>query len=753
MSSSKPMTNGSLHHADAVSISEYLRVLVENRRLIVLVALAVFAAGASYAALQSPMYRSDALIQIGPVATSSSEADALGKLATLFDSRSKAGADTEIELIRSRLVVGDAVQKLHLDITAQPRYFPVIGRWIARLRSGDGDSAPLFGFGQFAWGGEQIEASRFAVPEGLTGRAFIVKARSGNSYELIGPGGNVLGSGKVGQPLNVAGDGGQISLLVSKLHARPGCEFTLTANSLQSTILGLQAALAITEKKAQTGMIGVALDGHDRVQVAAIVNAIAEQYEAQDLARRSSEAEHSLLFLEGQLPALREELQHAEDKYNAFRNSKGTVDLSTESRLLLQQVVELDTALRGLMQQRDDLAQRYRSNYPLVTALDAKIARSEEDRAAVSRRIATLPDTEQTALRLMRDVRVDTELYTNLLNSAQQLRVIRAGNIGNVRVVDRAMPPEKPFKPNWRVVLAMSALLGLLLGVVAAFLKKTLAGGVERSSDIERAVGVPVFAVVPHSDRQTRLEGDMRRKIAGPHVLAARSPYDVAVEGVRSLRTALLSASPMPSNNVVLITSARPGVGKSFLAANLAAVLAAGSKRVLLIDADMRMGTMHARFSPEGGPGLCELLHGAEFDEVVVRDAMDGVDFIPCGDQSPNPADVLMSQRMSDILQTASARYDAVVIDTPPVLAVTDATLIGRHAGTTMLVVRHGRHPVSEVSEALDRLRSGGVSVRGILFTDVPAAKHTYGSRYDNGGRYGDGRDGRISADPKLPAN
>jgi tyrosine-protein kinase Etk/Wzc len=533
--------------------------------------------------------------------------------------------------------------------------------------------------------------------------------------------------------------GGEVRLLVSELRARPGVEFTLTANSVQTTILSLQSALAITEKKAQTGMIGVAMDGHDPLQVADVVNTIAEQYQSQDLARRSSEAEHSLLFLEGQLPKLKDELQQAEDQYNAFRNSKGTVDLSEESRLVLHQAVELDKDLRGLMQQRDDLVQRYKPGHPALAALDAKIARSEQDREALSRRVSALPDTEQTALRLMRNVRVDTELYTNLLNSAQQLRVIRAGNVGNVRIVDRAMPPEKPFKPNWRIVLIISAALGVLLGIAAAFLKRKLSGGVERCSDIERALGVPVCAVVPHSERQVRLEDDMRRKLPGLHVLAATSPYDVAVEGVRSLRTALQSTNVELPNNIVMITSARAGVGKSFLAINLAAVLAAGAKRVLLIDADMRMGTMHVPFAPWDGPGLCELLHGAELDDVLLRNAMDGVDLISRGGQSPNPADVLMSDRLSEILSAASKRYDAVVIDTPPVLAVTDATLIGRHAGTTLLVVRHGRHPVGEVSEALNRLQSGGVSVRGILFTDVPAARFTYGTRYSTGGRYGKG--------------
>jgi len=740
MASMKQDTHGDSMHGDNVSISDYFRVLSDSWRLVCMVALGILALGAFYGALNPPMYRTDALIQIGSQNSSSSDAEALGRLASIFDSKVKAGADTEMELIRSRLVVGETVRQLHLEISAYPRYFPVFGQWIAKLNGATSFSDAPLGLRRFAWGDERIDVSKFDIPHSAIGREFLVKAGKDGSFELIAPDGIVLGQGTAGKELVAPYGGGEARLVVNELYAPPGCEFTLTANSTLATILALQNALAISERKSQSGMIGIALEGRDPSRVADIVNTIAQEYRAQDLARRSSEAEHSLLFLEGQLPKLRAELQQAEDQYNAFRNSRGTVDLSVESRLLLQQVVDLDTAMRGLMQQRDDIAERYQPGYPALAAVNAKIARMQQDREALSRRIATLPDTEQTALRLMRDVRVDTELYTSLLNSAQQLRVIKAGNVGNVRIVDRALPAEKAIKPNWRALLSLSAALGVALGIVAAFLRKAMIGGVERSVEIERALGVPVCAVVPHSERQVRLQEDMRRRLPGVHVLAARSPCDVAVEGVRSLRTALQSIGGAPRNNVIMITSSTPGAGKSFLSANLAAVQAAGGKRVLLIDADMRMGNMHASFAPAGGAGLRELLNGAAFDDVVQRDVMDGVDLIPRGGDSLNPADILMSRRLSELIDAASMRYDSVVIDTPPVLAVTDATLIGRQAGTTLFVVRHGRHSVAEVHEALSRLQKGGVSVSGVLFTDVPADRSTYGSGYGTSYRYSKSR-------------
>ncbi|MGF6810916.1 tyrosine-protein kinase Etk/Wzc [Paraburkholderia sp. Clong3] len=737
MASRKQITRDDPLQGDEISISDYLRTIGESWRLIGMIALGVLALGLLYGLMHPTLYRADALIQIGTPASSSPEAEALGRLASIFDSRVKASADAEMELIRSRLVVGEAVQQLNLQTTAQPRYFPLIGRWIARLRSGSASMKPLFGLRQFAWSDESIEVSKFDVPHAAVGHEFIVKARQAPYFKLIAPDGKALGIGEVGHELVVPFGDGKVHLLVNRLSASPGGEFTLKSSSIEGTILALKDALVISERKSQTGMIGVALEGPDPVRTADIVNAVAQQYLAQDLARRTSEAEHSLLFLEDQLPKLRDELQQAEDKYNAFRNSNGTVDLSVESRLLLQQVVDLDTALRGLLQQRDDISQHYKEGYPLLTAVDSKIARLQQDREALSQRVASLPDKEQNAVRLMRNVQVDTDLYTNLLNSAQQLRVVKAGNVGNVRIVDLAVPPEKSSKPNWQVLLSLSAVLGLVLGIVTAFLRKALSGGIERSAEIEAALGIPVCAVVPHSERQIRLQEAMRRKAPGIHVLAAVWPGDVAVEGVRSLRTALQSIGSEVRNNVVMITSSRAGVGKSFVAANLAIVLATGGKKVLLIDADMRMGDIHRSFNPAGGPGLTELLKGAAFDDVVVRDVMNGVDLIPRGGETPNAADLLTTRRLSEILDVASRRYDAVVVDTPPVLAVTDATLIGRQAGTTLLVVRHGRHPVDELYEALNRLRSSGVNVAGTLFTDVPLDKARYGSGYGRSDGYG----------------
>jgi tyrosine-protein kinase Etk/Wzc len=524
-------------------------------------------------------------------------------------------------------------------------------------------------------------------------------------------------------------------LQVARLVARPGTQFILRRASTLGTIDQLQNALVIAEKTKQSGVIGVTLDGADSKRIAEIINTIAAAYVQQNIDRKSAEAEHTLAFLDQQLPQLRKQLDEAEDRYNEFRNRKGTVDLTEESRLLLQQIVDNKTKLVDLQQQRIEMTQRFSESHPAVVALSSQIASLQAQQEQFNKHVMTLPDTEQSALRLLRDVRVDTELYTNLLDSAQQLRIVKAGQVGNVRVVDYAVAEDSPVKPKRVVVVALAAALGLIAGTAAAFVKRALFGGIEHSEEIEQALGLPVYATVPHSEAQVRLNHGIRRGSGGQHVLASSASHDVAIEGIRSLRTALQFGLLDVSNNVLVITGPRPEVGKSFMSVNLAAVLASGGKRVMLIDADMRRGDLHGYFGVARQPGLSDVIAGREAESAVLRNVLPGLDVLPKGSLPPNPAELLMSERFRTMLDHFSSQYDIVIVDTPPVLAVTDAALIGRHAGATLLVVRHGRHPMAEILESANRLRNGGVTLKGVLFTDVPQRRVGYGTYYS--GYYG----------------
>ncbi|MGO4331449.1 polysaccharide biosynthesis tyrosine autokinase [Cupriavidus sp. 2TAF22] len=701
-------------------LSDYLVTLLENWRMITAVTLLALAVGTCFAFLQSPVYRADAMIQVEDSKgnQNQNQNNSLQTLSSIFDSKSSAAAETE--LIRSRLVVEEAVRKLHLDIAAGPRYFPVIGRWLASLNGSLAAPTTLLGLSDYAWGPESITMSSFETPQKSYGKPFVLVVEGDRSYSLRDPDGNPVLQGRVGEETTGTTPLGPVSVRIDQLVGRKGSQFVLVRSSTVGTVERIQRALSVGELTLQSGIIRASLEGPDSKLTADIINTIARQFVQQDIGRRSAEAEHTLAFLDQQLPALRKQLDQAEERYNAFRNRQGTVNLGEESRLLLQQIVDNKASLDKLQTRLSEVRTLYTDQNPAVQALTAQIATLTSQQGALRRKVSVLPDTEQAALRLERDVRVNTELYTNLLNNAQQLRVVKAGQVGNVRVVDFAEPADDPVRPQRVVLILISGGVGLVLGALLAFLRKGLYGGVEHPQELERMLGVPVCAVIPRSRTQLRLQREIHSGRNRQGVLAARAPDDIAVEGVRSLRTALRGALATASNNVVMLTGSSQDAGKSFMSVNLAALVASGRKRVLLIDGDMRRGEVHAHFGLAQVPGLSDALMGTDIDSVVVHDVLPGLDVLPRGTLPADPAELLMSERLDSLLDHFKQRYDMVVIDTPPVLAVTDAALLGRHAGTTLLVVRHGRHSANEVAETARRLNNGSVTLQGVLLTDVP---------------------------------
>ncbi|MHB9833915.1 polysaccharide biosynthesis tyrosine autokinase [Paraburkholderia terrae] len=710
-----------------IQLTEYIAVLLDHWKLITATVTTALLLGALYVLIATPLYRADALIQVEDEPNPANEA--LGQLASMFSTKQVAVA--EMALIGSRLVVGNTVDVLHLDIDARPRYVPLFGHVIVQ-RADDGVlSPPLLGMSRFAWGGEKILVSRFDVAKANYDEKYTLVADRDGAYDLLSPNGTRVLRGRLGVPATGRDASGPISLVVDELTARPGTEFILRRRSTLDTIGELQQKLVITEMAKESGIISVSLDGEDSARTAQVINTIAAAYLQQNIDRKSAEAEKTLKFLDDALPQLREQLEKAESRYNAFRRTNGTIDLTQEGQLLLQQIVDTKTKLVELQQRRMELAQRFVPSHPDVMAIDAQIAGLNASLERLNRRVTALPDAEQTAVQLTRDVRVDTELYTNLLNSTQQLKIVKAGQVGSVRIVDYAVAQDLPVKPKKSLVLILAVLSGFFVGTAIALGRRMLLGGVKDSEELERTLGLPVYAMVPHSEAQVRIRQRMHRGDPGAHLLALSQPGDLAIEALRSLRTALQFGQMGAANNVVAITSPRPEVGKSFTSANLAVVLATGGKRVLLIDADMRRGSIHLYFGLSREVGLSDVVAGnVDPSAAIVRAVIPNVDVLPKGSVSTNPAELLLSDRMKVLLDKWSSEYDVVVVDTPPVLAVTDAAVVAKYAGATLLAIKHGDHPMPEIVEVTRRLRTAGVSLKGALFTHVAQHSINSGSYY-----------------------
>ncbi|WP_436292586.1 polysaccharide biosynthesis tyrosine autokinase [Variovorax sp. LjRoot178] len=707
---------------DDLDIGRYIDVLLSNKWLIAAITLVVFLIGATYAFLERPIYESNMVVQVEDTGTGGK--GILSEAGGLIDVKTPANA--EIEIIRSRMIAGQAVEATKLYIAASPRYVPYVGGWLARRATGLSEPGFL-GLHGYVSGTERILVSKFDVPTHMEGGLFTVTAKADKQYTLDYPGMQQL-TGTVGTPLKADTGSGPIELTVTELAGKPGALFNLYRYAMLPTTIALQSSLILTERGKTSGIINVALQDTDPFKLTRVLNAVGDQYVKQNIERKAAEAQKTLAFLDVQLPQFKKQLEASEEVYNRYRNQKGTVAFSEEAALVLGQAVDRQTKLLDAQQRRRELEARFTSAHPAVQTLDSQIAALKTDMGEIQARIKGLPAIQQEAVRMERDVKVNTELYQQLLNNALQLRLVKEGKIGNVRVLDEAVVPQVPVKPNRKVIVAAALALGLFLGIVAAFVRSSfIEQRLRDPHEVEADTGLPVFSTIPLSPVQSAIAKRRLSGATGVRLLAIESPDDPAVESLRSLRTAMQFAMLESPNNRVLITGPTPGVGKSFVTANFAALMAAAGKRTLLIDADLRRGHTHQYFGLQRHGGLSELIAGSlTVQQTVHRQVVPNLDFLATGQLPPNPSELLVSDSFKTALERLSEQYDLVVIDTPPVLVAADTSTVATHAGTVLLVARADQSTMGELKESTRRLAMGGKAATGVLLNAMDVGRRAY---------------------------
>lgn len=714
--------------SDEIDLLALLGALIDHRYIIIACTVFFAVIGVAYAVLSTPVYQANAMIQIEE--KSSGVGSLLGE-SDFFSSAS--AAVTEIELLKSRQVIGQAVDNLKLTIVAEPKTFPVIGTFMQRRFSPEPEqpvASALLGFGSYAWGGEKLDIFQLEVPNAYLGEPLTLTAGENGTFTLHNEDGDALVSGQVGEAIDSEG----FKIQVSELTARPGTDFEVLKRGRLSTILMLQREIDASEKGKDSGILNVSLEHFRPATAMAVLDEVSRLYVRQNVERKSAEAQQSLEFLTDQLPKVRRDLEQAENALNAYQASAGSVDITIETASILKQVVEIEAAISELTLKREELQRRFTRDHPSYQALVSQMGQLESRRDRMLSEVGGLPETQQELLRLTRDVQVSTEIYTQMLNKSQELDVMRAGTVGNVRIIDEAaVDTSRPVKPRKALIAVLATLLGGMLGAAIALLRHALNRGVENPELIEQ-IGLPVYASIPFSKDQELLERK-GKTVQSSHLLAATNPADLSIEALRSLRTSLHFAMMEAKNNILMISGPSPGVGKSFVSANLAAIIAQTGQTVALVDGDMRKGYLHKLVERPAEPGLSGVLVNTHtLADVIHKTEVEGLHFIGRGKVPPNPSELLMHANFQTLLDQLSKMYDMVIVDTPPILAVTDAALVGRMAGTSLIVTRFGLNPVKEIELTVQRFRNNGIEIKGAIFNAVERKAAAYG--YGNYGYY-----------------
>ena len=702
---------------DTIDLKELFFSLIAQWKMITLCVLFSIICALLYLRTTPDTYAVDALVQVED--SKGASAALLGDLSSMIEQKSPAQA--EIEILKSRLVLGSAIDHLNLDIRVSGTEDNFWNRLVAKHEydSEYSSQSVLFKDNQ-----KSFDIRQFDIPQYFQDKNLILKFAQGKYSLTDAATGQVVFSAPLNQVSQLQSEFGLWKVAIFSQDSF-NAAYNIQKQSLPAAMKSLTANYSVAEKGKLTGVLGLNYQGSDKQHITQVLNAILAAYSQQNIERRSAETAQTLKFLEEQLPELRQQLDVAEREFNRFRQQFNTVDVTKESELYLTQSITLETQKAQLEQQVAEAAAKYTNEHPVMQQMNAQLGAINKRIAELDGTLKRLPELQRQYLQLFREVEVKQQLYTGLLNSYQQLRIAKAGEIGNVRIVDTAVEPIASIAPKKLQILILSVFLGGFLGTLLALLRNMLRSGIKDSNQIENELDLPVYATVPHSPVQESHIKTLKKNLP---ILAVKHSDDIAIESLRSMRTAIHFALSSAKNNIIMISGPAPELGKSFITINLVTILAQSDKRVLLIDADLRRSYMHKYFNYDPKPGLTEYLNGQqELGNIVRSTEVENLSVISRGKSPTNPSELLSTQKFADMLTHLSSQFDHILIDTPPVLAVTDGIIISQYAGVNLVVARYAKTQMKELELTVNRFEQAGVKVNGFILNDI---QRTAGSGY-----------------------
>lgn len=774
---------------DEIHLRDIWNLLIRNWLLIGFALFVVVGAAAAYTLRAIPVFESTVTIRIDEESSNVPVLDILQTLST------GSQVETEMEILRSRTLAEAVTEALGLNVTVPlPRGVAraeIIGslhvmEWapkaVYRLELGEGSRYNILDDEDDALLGT-VSVTEPAVLPGLT---FTLQPSALDYPEilLVVSGFDSAVQGLLGA-ISVARanrEAGMVTVryqsadtqLVHMVPNRLATEFILERNSFQK--MGARSTVDFLEEQIDTLQLQLSA-AEDALQL------FREEGQIVSLAAEASAQVTQLVSLQAQrnqLDAERSALQELVDEIEAEAAVADPTAPSPFRRMISfpslftnQAASELLRSLNVLDQQQGELLQRRTMEDEDVRNLTGRIQDLEQqlrsiattylqgltnqvnsfDRTLVrfGRELEQIPGEEVQQLRLLRQQEVLSDIYTLLQTRLQEARIAQAVEDPSVRVVDPAILPVGPIKPRKMLNLALALVLGGMLGVGLAFTREYLDDTIHTREDLQAASGgIPVLGLIPRirgagsvNDRKRRRskKGEILEGVEAleGRLVTGKDPRNPVSEAYRTLRTNITFANPDDPSKVLVFTSPMPQDGKSTTAANLAITMSQQGTNVLLVDADLRRGILNTVFGTPRNPGLSDLLMGANgFQDTlqfVDLGESGNLDFLSTGTLPPNPAELLGSQRMKELLTHLQGIYDLVILDSPPLMVVTDAAVLGTKADGVVMVARASHTEKGAVTYSVEQLKNVRANIIGTVLNDVDYRRDgRYSSSY---GKYG----------------
>jgi capsular exopolysaccharide synthesis family protein len=505
-------------------------------------------------------------------------------------------------------------------------------------------------------------------------------------------------------------------------------------------------------------LVKVEFDSHDPALAALVANTLADEYINYNRELKIKAAQEANTWLRKRVDEMQGKVQQSEEAFEKYKESipaqiTAQVESKAESRAAMKEmesrpevvnnafIQELRTEEIRLTAKQSELSKKYGPKHPQMIQVASELATLRNKLEREIKRLVGAVKIEESPqyLLLKREVDANRQLFEVLLKRLKETTLTENIPRGNIQVMDAAQPSTVPIKPKKTMNMILAVVLGLVLGSGLSFFFEYLDNTIKSPEDIERVIAAPLLGIVPSAGRRKKSAGPSGRPSHPIETVLSAEPKSSYAEAYRTIRTGVLLSSAEHPPRVVLVTSPGPVEGKTTTAANLAIAMAQAGSATLLIDADLRRPRIHQLFEPSNGGGRSEgdrdvnvkglgpVLVGEATAEAAIRQTpIPLLCILPSGPVPPNPAELLGSNRMRDLIKEVGRKFDRIIIDSPPLVPVTDATLLSTLCDGVVLVVKESRTTKLLATEARKRLAEAKARLLGVVFNDVDLKKDTY---------------------------